>query len=139
MSVTDKERVKYIKQVKKYLLCSYKEKKRIISDINSIIDDFLSNNSQADMTQLEKEIGTPHEIAEGFMENLSLSFFIRKRRLFNIIKTICAITVLLFAVFLLLINSWAEKSREGCYYEISIHEYIDGSRVLVTSFTEMIN
>ena len=77
MSVTDKERKKYIRQVKKYLLCSYKEKKRIISDINSIIDDFLSNNSQADITQLEKEIGTPQEIAEGFMENLSLIFFRR--------------------------------------------------------------
>lgn len=139
MSIKNKERRKYIRRVKNCLVCSRKDKKRILSDIDNSIDELLDHDPQADITQLENEIGTPKEIAEEFLENISPDFFIRKKRLFNIIKIIGAVVVLSFAVFLLLVTRWSEESRDGSYGEITAYQNIDGSDVLIASFTEMIN
>lgn len=139
MSINNKERRKYIRRVKKCLVCSRKDKKRILSDINNSIDELLYDDPQADITQLENVIGSPKEIAEEYLENVSPDFFRRKKRLFNTIKIIGAVVVLLFAVILLLVIRWTEKSSEGCYYEFTLYEEVDGSDAFASSYTIMID
>lgn len=137
MPINNKERKKYIRRVKKTLVCSRKDKKRIISDIDNSIDELLYDDPQADITQLENVIGSPNEIAEEYLENISPDFFRRKKRLFKIIKIIGAFVVLSFAVILLLALRCTENDNEGCYGEIKLYQNSEGSDYLIASYTEM--
>lgn len=71
MRVTDKELRQYLKSISDLLLCKPKKRKQFMSDFSNSIDDFLQNNSDASINDLEKALGTPQEIAEEFMADVS--------------------------------------------------------------------
>ena len=71
MRVTDKELKQYLKSISDLLLCKPKKRKQFMSDFSNSIDDFLQNNPDASINDLEKALGTPQEIAEEFMADVS--------------------------------------------------------------------
>lgn len=113
MKITDNERKKYINEIQKLLVCEPKERRNFVRDFNSNIDDFLSDNPEASIDELEKAMGTPQEIADGFMSNASPKD-IKKR---TSIARIVLIAVAIVAVFIVTIytTAWidAYKSNRG--------------------------
>lgn len=97
MKITDRERKKYISEIQKLLVCSAKERRKFIRDFNSNIDDFVSDNPDASIDELEKAMGTPQEIADGFMANVSPKY-IKKRTSIARIFLIAVIFVVIFIV-----------------------------------------
>lgn len=103
MKITNRERKKYIREIQKLLVCSAKERRKFIRDFNSNIDDFVSDNPDASIDELEKAMGTPQEIADGFMANVSPKY-IKKRisiaRIFlGAVVFVLIITVFFFTIY----------------------------------------
>lgn len=125
MKITDRERKKYISEIQKLLVCSAKERRKFIRDFNSNIDDFVSDNPDADFSQLQKDMGTPQEIANAFLENES-AFYIKKRVSF--VKWIIigiAITLILLISTLILELIDSHKSHYGHGREIITEESVE--------------
>lgn len=111
MKITDKERKKYINEIQKLLVCDLKERKKFVRDFNSNIDDFLSDNPEASIDELEKAMGTPQEIADGFISNASPKD-IKKR---TSIAKIVLIAVAMVVVFIVTIytTAWIDAYRSN--------------------------
>lgn len=113
MPVTDKDRKDYLNQVDKLLVCSRKERRRIIKDLNSEIDELLDDKPLIDPRRLEWEMGAPQEVADNYTKSLPFDTVRKNCSSYRMIKTI-AITVfvlsLLYAGFRLY---WAKKINES--------------------------
>jgi len=130
MKLTNKERNNYISQIKKLLFCSSKDRKKFLKEFNDNIDDFLKDNPEASVDELQKAMGTPQEIADGFLGNTSTQD-IKKRtsivRVLIIFATI--ITLIITAVY---VSAWidAHRANYGGHYETTIiygTEYVEAT------------
>lgn len=81
MKVTEKERRIYMQEIKRNLVCDNKQRKKFLSSFSDNMDEYLNDNPDADFAQLQKDLGTPEEIANAFLENTSASN-IKKRMSF---------------------------------------------------------
>ena len=130
MKLTNKERNNYISQIKKLLFCSSKDRKKFLKEFNDNIDDFLKDNPEASIDELQKAMGTPQEIADGFLGNTSTQD-IKKRtsivRVAIIFATI--ITLIITAVY---VSAWIDAHRANYvgHYETTIiygTEYVEAT------------
>lgn len=92
---------RYLRQVRSWLPCSCKAKRKIIGEIKSNIDDFLTNNPDAQYTNLVARFGTPQEIAASYVNEMDMGELleglkIRKR----IMKTIMIAAVIALLLWL---------------------------------------
>lgn len=97
MPVTDKDRKDYLNQVDKLLVCSRKERRRIIKDLNSEIDELLDDKPLIDPRRLEWEMGAPQEVADNYTKSLPFDTVRKKCSSYRMIKAI-AITVLVLII-----------------------------------------
>lgn len=105
MCITDRERKRYLKNINDLLICSSKKRKQFLHDFNSNIDDFLQNNPDASLDDLKNAMGTPQEIADGFMENISSKdikkrLSIKKLLLIAVIFIVSAIVVFFVSAYI---------------------------------------
>jgi len=118
MRVTDKELRQYLKSISDLLLCKPKKRKQFMSDFSNSIDDFLQNNSDASINDLEKALGTPQEIAEEFMADISPQD-IKKRFSITriaIIPITLGVLIIVAVCIILIINSYKiHNSHENVY------------------------
>lgn len=92
---------RYLRQVRSWLPCSCKAKRKIIGEIKSNIDDFMTNNPDAQYTNLVARFGTPQEIAASYVNEMDMGELleglkIRKR----IMKTIMIAAVIALLLWL---------------------------------------
>ena len=73
MRVTERELNKYLKQIKKRLVCKGAQRKAFVASFEDNLEEYLKANPEADFAQLQNDMGTPEEIADGFLENESAS------------------------------------------------------------------
>lgn len=99
MKITDNERKKYINEIQKLLVCEPKERRNFVRDFNSDIDDFISDNPEASIDELEKAMGTPQEIADGFMSNASPKDIKKRTSIARIVLFASVITMILIVIF----------------------------------------
>lgn len=120
MRVTDKELRQYLKSISDLLLCKPKKRKQFMSDFSNSIDDFLQNNPDASINDLEKALGTPQEIAEEFMADVSPKD-VKKRvsiaRIAIIPITVGALIIVAVCV-LLIIDAYKNHNSHGEVYII---------------------
>ena len=91
-----KEIKKYLKEIKLLLPAFNKDEKKFLRDLMERIEDYLDENSNATMQDIENQFGTPMEIAQSYMSSLdldvllslSISHFVRR---FFAIAAICMI------------------------------------------------
>lgn len=126
MKITDKERKKYINEIQKLLVCDPKERRIFVRDFNSDIDDFISDNPEASIDELEKAMGTPQEIADGFMSNASPKDIKKRTSIARIVLLVSVITMGLIVIFYA--SAWidAYESNRGQYDEVTVdHSVIE--------------
>ncbi len=61
-----KDLKKYYTSIKKNLSCSFNMKSVFIKELNNRVFDFLEDNPNATMENINENFGTPEEIAKGF-------------------------------------------------------------------------
>lgn len=137
MKVTEKERKIYIQEIKRNLVCDNKQRKKFLSSFSDNMDEYLNNNPDADFAQLQKDLGTPEEIANAFLENASASN-VKKRISFVkriILGVIVALAVYITAIIIVLIDAHNSNNGYGkittsesmVYYDESVEEKIINS------------
>lgn len=120
MRVTDKELRQYLKSISDLLLCKPKKRKQFMSDFSNSIDDFLQNNSDASINDLEKALGTPQEIAEEFMADVSPKD-VKKRvsiARIAIIPITLGVLIIVTVCVLLIIDAYKNHNSHGEVYII---------------------
>ncbi|HOH88412.1 DUF6120 family protein [Ruminococcus sp.] len=123
MKITNKERNQYINQIKKLLFCSSKERKKFLKEFNDNIDDFLKDNPEASIDELQKAMGTPQEIADGFLGNTSTQDIKKRTSIVRVVIIFATIiTLIITAVY---VSAWIDAHREnnGGHDEITIIDY----------------
>lgn len=140
MRITERERKQYLNQIEKQLVCKGNQRKQFMNSFEDNMDEYLRDNPDADFAQLQKDMGTPQEIANAFLENEDASK-IKKRMTFK--KWIIAaviIIILMIAATLVLALIDAHKAHRGYNVE-TIGEHIeneDGTieEVVIDEYTE---
>ena len=120
MRVTDKELRQYLKSISDLLLCKPKKRKQFMSDFSNSIDDFLQNNPDASINDLEKALGTPQEIAEEFMADVSPKD-VKKRvsiARIAIIPITLGVLIIVAVCVLLIIDAYKNHNSHGEVYII---------------------
>ena len=118
MKVTEKERKIYMQEIKRNLVCDNKQRKKFLSSFSDNMDEYLNNNPDADFAQLQKDLGTPEEIANAFLENASASN-VKKRISFVkwiILGVVVALAVYITSIITTLID--AHKEYDGYFTNV---------------------
>lgn len=113
MRVTERERKQYLNQIKKLLVCKGTQRKQFMNSFSDNVDEYLNDNPDADFAQLQKDMGTPQEIADAFLENES-AVDVKKRMSFVkwlIIGIIIVILMLVITLVIELIDAY--KAHRG--------------------------
>lgn len=126
MKITERERKEYLKQIKKALICKGKQRKQFMNSFENNMDEYLRDNPDADFAQLQKDMGTPHEIADAFLENESASNIKRRITVKKWIIVALTVVVLMIAATLVLALIDAHKSHWGSE-KITITEIVENS------------
>jgi len=123
MKITNKERNQYINQIKKLLFCSSKERKKFFKEFNDNIDDFLKDNPEASIDELQKAMGTPQEIADGFLSNTSTKDIKKRTSIVRVL--IISATIITLIITVVYVSAWIDAHREnnGGHDEITIVDY----------------
>lgn len=121
------EITQYCREVRSYLPCSFREKRRIIRQIQDNIALYLQDHPDADMQQIRAHFGTPNQIAAACVEDMETAVLLRSLRTRKKIVTAVAAGVLVA------LTMW------GAYLGWAMHEYsqsINGHGITyVTTFT----
>ncbi len=124
MKITEKERKKYIQQIRKNLICSNEQRKIFLDSFSDNIDEYLKDNPDADFSQLQKDLGTPEEIANSFLESVSVTHIKRRMSFVKwiILGVVVALAIYITAIIIALID--AHFSHNGSGTETIIEETI---------------
>lgn len=122
MKVTEKERKKYMQEIKRNLVCNNEQRKKFLASFSDNLDEYLNDNPNADFAQLQKDLGTPEEIANAFLENASASNV--KKQMSFVKWIIVGVAVIVLAVILTLVIEIADahKQRTGYFTEVITEE-----------------
>ena len=72
---------RYYWEVKSFLPCSRKLKKRCIADLKANVEGFLEQNPQAGFAAIQERFGTPRQIAAAFVEEADTEQLLRRLRM----------------------------------------------------------
>lgn len=128
MKITDKERKQYISQIKKLLFCRPEKRKRFLQDINNSIDDFLKDNPDANIDELQKAMGSPQEIADEFLSNISTKDIKNRTYVTRIliIGVVTALVILAITMIFLWLDTHYDHDGHG-EIEIVTHSRVEYS------------
>ena len=116
---------RYYRNIRNYLPCTGHLKKQILAEIQTNVNDYLENNSEADIQQIVSRFGSPQNIAAAYVndmntEELLQALYIRKRIVTAIIC--CIMAVLLIWGTAISVAHQSVLARETIYIETEIVE-----------------
>lgn len=88
---------KYIMDVKSYLICDWKTRRKFIKDLKNDIADFVDENEDVSIDDIRRHFGEPKNIAIGFFENAD---FKKIKRRMNIGRTVIIGVIIALAMWL---------------------------------------
>ncbi len=124
MKTVNKDLKKYYGNIKKALLGSTKDKKRLLCDIKNRVNDFLADNPNATVYTIEKHFGTPQLVADEFNAYLTADE-IKVERTKKILKYILfalaaiALIVVIITATYIIIETYTDRPM---YFEESIDD-----------------
>lgn len=140
MRITERERKQYLKQIKKLLVCKGSKKRKFLKSFDDNIEEYLKDNPDASYDELQKNMGTPQEIANGFLENESAVHIknqttIVKWVIIGIIICLIIVAITFVAVFIDA-HEANHGSEEITITEEVVNEYGEIEEVVIEKFTE---
>ena len=115
MSAIENDIRNYISDVGKNLVCSRKQKKQILKDIENDVLDYTDNKQITDINEIYAHFGSPEELAKSFLSVADIKTVKRKIRTRNIILAIAAVALTAIAVFVVCTIIKVETSKIGFY------------------------
>ena len=135
MKITDKERRKYLKEIQELLVCSAKERRRFIKEFESNIDDYISDDPEASIEDLRNAMGSPQEIAEGFIANISPKDIKKRSSIARItlVPITLGVLIIVAVCVLLIFDAYKNRNSRGEVYIIdkgTIYEHETTSSIV---------
>lgn len=118
MRVTERERKQYLKEIQKQLVCSGKQRKQFLDAFSDNMDEYLKDNPDASLSDLQEAMGTPQEIAENFLANESPAH-IKKRM--GIVKWVIVGIVAALVIFIIYLTAMLidiHKAQRGHFHDV---------------------
>ena len=119
MRITERERKQYLKQIKKLLVCKDSQKRKFLKSFDDNIEEFLKDNPDASYDELQKNMGTPQEIANEFLENESAVHIKRRTTIVKWVIIGIIASIFIYAISMAVILIHANRNTNG-YFEDSI-------------------
>lgn len=129
MNVTKQELNKYLKQIKKLLVCNGSRRKEFMDSFDDNLEEYLTVNPDADMRKIQTEMGTPQEIANAFLENESAASIKKRMSVVRCIKIGVIIALFLLAITLVFELVDAYRADRGYTEETITEEYISEDNI----------
>lgn len=110
MSIVKKDLKKYLSSIEANLICSKDEKKKILSDYESSINDFISEDCNNSMEAVYAHFGSPQDIAKAYLTYAD-PVYVKKAvdiRKIAIIVAIVVILIVVFGVAIMLVDNHKE-------------------------------
>lgn len=112
---------KYYRSIRHNLPCSVKLRRQIMERINQDIAAYLEENPQADMEAVQQHFGTPRQIADACIEEMTpseiLNRFKTKRTVIIVICVTMVLALLMWAITLGI--AWLnEKDSADGFYDV---------------------
>ena len=109
------------KEIKLLLPAFNKEEKKFLRDLMERIEDYLDENPNATMQDIENQFGTPMEIAQSYMSSLDLDVLLKRLSISRFVRRFFAIAAICMILGL-------------CVYSICMYKaYICYKDTLVTN------
>lgn len=89
-----KEIKKYLKEIKLLLPAFSKEEKKFLRDLLERIEDYLDENPNATMQDIENQFETPMEIAQSYMSSLDLDVLLKRLSISRFVRRFFAIAAI---------------------------------------------
>ena len=112
---------KYCREIRKWLPCSWKLKKRIISEISDNVAHYLSDIPTATYSDIEQRFGTPKQIATTYINEMDTAELLEnlrvKRKITTAIISTCLVLIAIWgiAVTIALIDAIIVTHGYGVY------------------------
>ena len=112
---------KYCREIRKWLPCSQKLKKRIISEISDNVAHYLSDAPTATYSDIEQRFGTPKQIATTYINEMDTSDLLEnlrvKRKITTAIISTCLVLIAIWgiAVTIALMDAMISTHGYGAY------------------------
>ena len=116
----------YYHTIRSYLPCSYKQKKRIINEIQLNINAYLEEHPDADFAQIEVRFGNPRNIAAAYVDDMNTSELLQALRMRR------RITTPLVVGLIIALSLW------GCFLGLAYTESISESNGTIEHFVEIV-
>ena len=113
-----RELKEYYQSIYKSLPCSGKQKKRFLQDLKQSVGTYLSENPNVDFSSIVSHFGTPQQITDTYIGEISTPELLQKlrlkKRIIRIVVTVATSIVLLWGtvVTIALINEF--NDADGC-------------------------
>lgn len=108
-SVTDKERSQYLKQVRQAMEVSSAAGEQILSGLENAIEEYLRQNPDASLADIQQHFGNPEEVAAEYSPELPSEDRRRKLRRKKLAVGLLLALVLLVGVIILIYYGVVEK------------------------------
>ena len=111
----------YYCSIHRRLPCNRKMKAKIIACIKETIDGYLKEHPLADMDAIQAHFGTPAQIAEAYIEEMTTPEIVKKFRVKKWAVTVIAVVAVVTVVAYLVVLGAAyanEKDSADGYYEV---------------------
>lgn len=101
MTANNRTLRRYYRAIRSWLPCTRKLKKQIIGQLNIRVQDYLTQNPDADISQLQAEFGVPQTIAAAYVENSDTEEILRGLRVRR------RVAAIIMAAVMIVLLSWA--------------------------------
>lgn len=124
MTINDWKLRRYFRQIRSWLPCTRKMKRQIMEQIEDRVRDFLEQNPNADLAQLQAAFGEPQIIATTYVENIGTTEILKNLRVHRRIVTIITVTAIVVLLSWAVMVTWATFSLSNAtnnpYIEVTI-------------------
>lgn len=113
MCTIKKEIEKYLSEIQNNLVGSNKAKKNIIGEIEGLVYDYAEVKGVKDISDIYSHFGTPEEMAQTYLSQSDPKKIAKAVRIKKAVIIGVIVTILLFAIYLLLAFVDGHKNSDG--------------------------
>lgn len=121
----DKDIKIYLDDIGKYLVCTKKQKKMILEDIETSVRDYVENANVNDISEVVSRFGSPEDIAKSYLAEFVKPADVRKainKKKVLVAGVVIALVIWLIVGIIALIDG---HKYDTLYVESQINELID--------------
>ncbi|HHW94748.1 MAG TPA: hypothetical protein GX736_02320 [Mogibacterium sp.] len=110
----------YLHRIKILLPIYKKTEKKFISELSQSINDYLEDNPDTTMLEIEEQFGSPMEIAQSYMNSMDTDVLIKRLSVVRVLRQILAVVVVCSVTALFMFSALIYKA------------YIDAKETIIT-------